>query len=117
MDTNAPPNFNVKGASAPPSSPPHDEDPFFIGDRSNAKGNGGRPRGILRRLAGRFWQILMLWLMISAPIAFLIYVAIQPTYEALSLLRIEPAAPDFWPAQQGRRGGPKLRLISGLKWA
>ncbi len=33
--------------------------------------------------------------MISAPIAFLIYVAIQPTYEAVSLLRIEPAVQDF----------------------
>jgi polysaccharide biosynthesis transport protein len=95
MDTNDPPNSNVKGAFAPPSSPPHDQDPFFIPDRSTAKGGGGRPRGILPRLARRFWQILMLWLMISAPIAFLIYLGVQPTYEAVSLLRIEPAVQDF----------------------
>jgi polysaccharide biosynthesis transport protein len=95
MDVTDRSNIDVAGANAPPQSPPHDQDPFFSRDRSTAKSNGGQPRGILHRLAGRWWQFLLLWLMISAPIAFLIYVVIQPTYEAVSLLRIEPAVQDL----------------------
>jgi polysaccharide biosynthesis transport protein len=50
---------------------------------------------ILRALGRHWWRILALWLVVSAPIAFLLYIAIQPTYEAASLLRIEPAVPDM----------------------
>jgi succinoglycan biosynthesis transport protein ExoP len=50
---------------------------------------------ILRVLGRHWWRILALWLVVSAPIAFLLYMAIQPTYEAASLLRIEPAVPDM----------------------
>jgi polysaccharide biosynthesis transport protein len=49
---------------------------------------------ILRGLGRHWWRILALWLVVSAPIAFLLYMAIQPTYEATSLLRVEPAVPD-----------------------
>jgi polysaccharide biosynthesis transport protein len=49
---------------------------------------------ILRGLGRHWWRILALWLVVSAPIAFLLYMAIQPTYEAASLLRVEPAVPD-----------------------
>jgi polysaccharide biosynthesis transport protein len=50
---------------------------------------------ILRVLGRHWWRILALWLVVSAPIAFLLYMAIQPTYEAASLLRIEPVVPDM----------------------
>lgn len=53
------------------------------------------PRVILRVLGRHWWRILALWLMVSAPIAFAIYTFVQPTYEAVSLLRIEPAVPDL----------------------
>ena len=89
------PNFDVAGAYAPPSSPRHDEDPFFIGERPTAKGGAARPRGLMGRMARRVWQLLLLRLIISAPIAALIYLVIQPTYEAVSLLRVEPAVPDL----------------------
>jgi len=49
---------------------------------------------ILRVLGRHWWRILALWLVVSAPIAFLLYMAVQPTYEAASLLRVEPAVPD-----------------------
>jgi polysaccharide biosynthesis transport protein len=60
----------------------------------------------------RFWQILLLWLMISAPIAFLIYIVIQPTYEAVSLLLIEPAVQDiFGPLNRGADDGQKSTYL------
>ena len=54
------------------------------------------PRVILRVLGRHWWRILALWLLVSAPLAFVIYMVIQPTYEAASLLRIESAAPDVF---------------------
>jgi polysaccharide biosynthesis transport protein len=95
-------NFNVTNANRPPSSPPLEADPLFSDDPSAAKAGRMKPPGILRRLAGRSWQILMLWLIISAAVAFLIYTSIQPTYEAVSLLRIEPATINiFGPLERG----------------
>jgi polysaccharide biosynthesis transport protein len=49
------------------------------------------PRVILRVLGRHWWRILALWLVVSVPLAFVIYMVIQPTYEAVSLLRIESA--------------------------
>ena len=60
---------------------------------------------ILRVLGRHWWRILALWLVVSAPIAFLIYMAIQPTYEAASLLRIEPAVPDILSPLINRNSG------------
>jgi polysaccharide biosynthesis transport protein len=54
------------------------------------------PKVILRALSRHWWRILALWLLVSAPTAFLIYLLIQPTYEASSLLRIEPAQPPLF---------------------
>jgi capsular exopolysaccharide synthesis family protein len=49
------------------------------------------PRVLLRGL-GRHWgRILLLWLILSAPLAYLIYMLVEPTYQAFSLLRVEPA--------------------------
>jgi len=60
------------------------------------------PKVILRVLGRHWWRILALWLLVSAPLAFAIYMVIQPTYEAASLLRIESATPDvFGPINRG----------------
>ncbi len=48
------------------------------------------PRSIIRRLAGRSWEILLLWLVVATPLAYLIYMFVEPTYEAFSVLQIEP---------------------------
>jgi polysaccharide biosynthesis transport protein len=54
------------------------------------------PRVLMRGL-GRHWgKILVLWLVVSAPLIVLIYLNIQPTYEASSLLLIEPAQPELF---------------------
>jgi uncharacterized protein involved in exopolysaccharide biosynthesis len=62
-------------------------------------------RVILRGLVRNWWRILGLWLVASAPIAFLIFLFIQPTYEAVSLLRIESAQPEIFGPLRDRDGG------------
>jgi len=55
-----------------------------------------RQPSLLRRLIRRGWQILLLTLVVSAPLAYLIFLFIQPTYQAASLLRVEPSAPNVF---------------------
>src|SRR5580692_12933040 len=54
------------------------------------------PRVLLRGLSRHWWRILALWLVVSAPIAFLISRLIQPSYEASSLVKIEPIDPQLF---------------------
>ena len=94
--------FNVTNANRPPASPPLEADPLFSDDPSAAKARRITSPGILRRLAGRLWQVLLLWFTISVPVAFLIHLLVQPTYEAASLLRIEPGTINpFEPLESG----------------
>jgi hypothetical protein len=60
------------------------------GDRATAADRGNTFRRALSRVAGRWWQIVLLWLGLFLPVCPLSSVFIQPTYEASSLLRIEP---------------------------
>src|SRR5205807_5078264 len=61
------------------------------------------PQVILRGISRHWWRILLLWLVVSAPLAYLIYALVEPTYEAFSVLRIEPAQPElFSPGGLGR---------------
>jgi capsular exopolysaccharide synthesis family protein len=53
------------------------------------------PKVILRALARHWWRILAIWLVVTAPAGFLIYMFVQPTYDVVSLLRIEPVQPDL----------------------
>ena len=96
MDHNDRRNFNANDAYAPPSSPSPEADRHFSEDRSKAKAARIKSRGVLRRLAGRWWQLLLLWLLISAPITLSIWRFIVPTYEASSLLHIEPLADELF---------------------
>lgn len=89
-DTNLPARY--------PSSSPVSVRPLPLGPYSEQAAVPALPvnsKIILRVLGRHWWRILGLWLVVSAPIAFLIYMVIQPTYEAVSLLRIEPAPQDF----------------------
>ena len=61
---------------------------------------------ILRGLIRHWWRILALWMAVSAPVGFLIYLLVQPTYKATSLLRVEPAQIEiFSPTASGRDSG------------
>jgi capsular exopolysaccharide synthesis family protein len=51
------------------------------------------PQIIMRGMTRHWWQILLLWLAVSAPVAFLIFQFIEPTYQATSMIRVEPSAP------------------------
>jgi hypothetical protein len=65
-------------------------------DPAAEHGTGARP-GLVRRLP----RLILLWLLISAPLAFLAYQSTTPTYEAFSTLRIEPSRPELF--------GPNIR--------
>jgi polysaccharide biosynthesis transport protein len=96
MNTSEAPKGNGSGGFSPAPGPLPAPDPFFIGDRITAKSTRLKSRGVLRRLAGRWSQILMLWLLISAPIILLIHSLVKPTYEAASLLEIESTHTDIF---------------------
>ena len=49
------------------------------------------PQVILRGLSRHWWRILLLWLVVSTPLAYLIYSLVEPTYEAFSLLQVQPS--------------------------
>src|SRR4051812_41407240 len=48
-------------------------------------------RLIVSGLVRHWWRILLLWLAVSTPLAYLIFTLVKPSYEAFSLLLIEPA--------------------------
>lgn len=51
---------------------------------------------LLRGLMRNWWIILLLWLGISAPLAYLIYTNIQPTYTATGMVKVESSQPDLF---------------------
>ena len=53
-------------------------------------------RVLLRGLTRHWWRILGLWLLLSVPTAYFIWVSIEPTYEAFSTLLIEPSQPELF---------------------
>src|SRR5262249_54511420 len=70
-------------------------------DSFQDKGKAGRP-GPFRRLARWLWRLTYLSLLISPFLIFLVYVMIEPLYEAFSVLRIEPSKPElFGPSVHG----------------
>jgi polysaccharide biosynthesis transport protein len=96
MDTNDSSNFNSTDAYAPPSSAPFAANPSLSRDGSTANAPRMKSRGVLSRVARRWRPLLLMWLVISVPFAFLISRLIQPTYEASSLVKIEPVDPELF---------------------
>jgi hypothetical protein len=89
---------NVPGGSPPQSSPHPDPDPLFSDARTAKYGPPASPSGLLRRMAEHWPKILFLWLAVSAPINFVIYRFIEPTYEAVSTLLVEPFQTNMYEA-------------------
>ena len=50
------------------------------------------PRTLLRGLTRHWWQILLIWLVLSVPAVYLIRQFVAPTYEAVSLLQVQPVS-------------------------
>ena len=61
----------------------------------------------LQRGLARNWRwIILLWLLFSAPLVYLIYRLVEPTFQAYSLLRIESNQPElFGPSLLARDAG------------
>jgi succinoglycan biosynthesis transport protein ExoP len=51
---------------------------------------------LLRGLTRHWWRILLFWLFVSVPVIYLVFVNIEPTYEAFSTIRIEPTQPELF---------------------
>ena len=52
---------------------------------------------LLRGLTRHWWQILVVWSVVSTPVVSLIYHFVKPTYEAFSTLRVTPGGISILP--------------------
>jgi polysaccharide biosynthesis transport protein len=64
------------------------------------------PQVLMRGLSRHWWRILLFWLVLSAPLAYLIYAVVEPAYEAVSLLQAEPMPADIY--------GPAVRVTPNM---
>ena len=97
MDTTDRPNANLP-ARLPPSSARQPAQ-LVLGPRDIELGTPRSPVNstqLLRGLVRNWWRILLLWLVVSLPLAYLIFWLVEPTYQAYSLLRIESNSPDIF---------------------
>jgi capsular exopolysaccharide synthesis family protein len=78
--------------------------PAYNGDLAIAPAPQIDSRVLVRGLARYWWRILLLWLVISVPVAYLIYATVGPTYVAISRIRIEPAQPNLYDASRQTSG-------------
>ncbi len=54
------------------------------------------PRVLMRGLSRHKWKIVIGWLVLTAPLIYLIYRMVEPSYEAVAMLRVEPATPQIY---------------------
>ena len=69
-------------------------------------------RLLVRGLVRNWWRILLFWLIVSVPLVYLVYVMIEPSYEAFSTLRIEPSKPELFGPSVRAWIAPASSLIS-----
>jgi uncharacterized protein involved in exopolysaccharide biosynthesis len=65
------------------------------------------PQVLMRGLSRHWWRIMICWMVLSIPLAYGIYALVEPTYEAMSLLRAEPSPTDIYNARE-LRGNPNI---------
>ena len=86
--------------------------PVFTGDLATTSSPQINSRTILRGLTRHWWQILLLWLLVSVPIVFAIYRFVEPTYEAFSILHIEPTQARLFEASQDDGESRSISIFS-----
>jgi capsular polysaccharide biosynthesis protein len=96
MNTTESPKTDSSNGFRSSPDPHHESDPLFTGHRFTAKSSERESPGLLRRMARRWWQIGILWLLISVPLINLIHALVKPTYVATSLLEVDPAQADIF---------------------
>src|SRR4051794_30574219 len=73
------------------------------------------PQVILRGLSRHWWRILLISMVVYAPLAYGIWAIVEPTFEAVSVLRIEPVTPElFGPGGLGRGAGDQKDVMPYL---
>jgi uncharacterized protein involved in exopolysaccharide biosynthesis len=91
MDKNETLDPNQAGESGSASS--HDPARATARESAASPTPRTRPRGLFHRLLARWWQILLFWLVVYLSVAYVLLQFVRPTYEASSLLRVEPRQP------------------------
>ncbi len=99
--SNLPAQFSSQLSHLPPLTPAV---PF---EQTGAPAINFGPKVVVRGLTRHWKLIFALWLVLSAPAVLLIMYTIKPTYEASSLLQIEPARNDIFASIAGNRGDMK----------
>jgi succinoglycan biosynthesis transport protein ExoP len=66
--------------------------PGHSGELATASTHQVNPKTLLRGLTRHWWQILLIWLVLSLPAMYLIHQLVQPTFEAASVLRVTPTS-------------------------
>src|SRR5262245_16646862 len=87
-DSNVPARFPTDSSRVPAPIPPISHDPAL----ARPSPPQVSPRVILRGLKRHGWRILLFSLLLYTPLAYLIFRFVKPTYEAFSLLEVEPTA-------------------------
>jgi polysaccharide biosynthesis transport protein len=64
------------------------------------------PQVLLRGLSRHWWRIMLFWLVLSVPLAYLIYALVEPNFEAVSLLQAEPSPMEIF--------GPGIRALPNM---
>ena len=87
----------------PVTPPPLPALPTVVsGNLATTPGSQVNPRTLLRGLTRHWWQILLIWLVLAVPAVYLIRQFVEPTYEAFSLLQVQPVSHELY-GQADRR--------------
>jgi len=93
------------------SSQPSDLTPASSGDLATTPGLQIDSRIILRGLRRHWWHIIAVSLAVFLPVACLIWKFVEPTYEAFSILRVEPIPPTIFSSVHAAGGGSDPRSV------
>ena len=93
--------------------------PGYSGDLATAPSPQVNPKTLLRGLTRHWWQILLIWIVVSLPAVYLIHQFVEPTFEASSILRVTPTSWKLYQSSQPdqvdfRGAAPYLQTQIGL---
>jgi succinoglycan biosynthesis transport protein ExoP len=92
MDTIDSPESNLPSPLPPPSRLLPALPQAFSDDLAFAPAPQFNSQTLLRGLVRHWWQILLIWLVVAVPVVALIYLYVEPTFEAFSTLQVEPVS-------------------------
>ena len=83
--------------------------PGYSGDLATASSPQVNPKTLLRGLTRHWWQILLIWIVVSLPAMYLIHQFVEPTFEAFSVLRVTPTS---WQLYEPNRSDQDFRVAA-----